>query len=233
MTIDTDQSNVSSIDDGCIIDKYLITNLGQELRIIFDEFPNNPRESSDCLGALKGYGDYSDYSDTGSLKNHIQRVPLYMIWEAYRTKGDLIILISFDPYMKIYKWRHFDNTINSETFDEINIDLIYHVPKARLLEEYRHGYNVLDHPIDFLSSRIPRKVIEEIVIPYVIAEIEEYTAYMRGDVFGWELIQSDNNIIIDSCFGYCSHDGIKLEDIIYDLPKETFKQLQMTQNLVR
>ena len=112
---------------------------------------------------------------------------------------------------KLYLYDHSGITISTSPFhcqwDSGQVGYIY-VTKEKAREEY---------------GRLTKKKIERI-LSYLDGEVETFDQYLRGDVYGYEILNEDGEHI-DSCHGFFGDDpttnGIK-----DSIPKELWPQLE-------
>jgi hypothetical protein len=156
---------------------------GLTIKIVADSDPMNPRTEYDNLGKMvcchKSYamGDKHSYHSSD-----------YNSWDAFladieKQEGPIV-------WLPIFMYDHSGQTINttgfSDPWDSGQLGFIY-VTKAKLREEY--------------SWKVINKKRLEQAKQYLIGEVETYDDYLTGNVYGYE-VQNSEGTTIHSCWGY-------------------------------
>ena len=63
---------------------------------------------------------------------------------------------------------------------------------------------------EFSKKRISKKLLDK-VIEILRSEVGIYDSYIRGNVFGYEIVEENGEDSVDSCWGYFSYEHL-LED---------------------
>lgn len=157
---------------------------GLELHIGYDDSPINPRTEFDNLGTIvskNGLGDkhefnWNNYSSYKEYQKDIEK-----------QRNVCVIL-------PVYKFEHGNIALSTTDFndrwDSCQIGFIY-ITK----EKVREWFSV---------KRINKK-LKDSIEKYLIEEIKTYGHYLNGDVYCYEIIDSENNHI-GSCYGFYDMD---------------------------
>lgn len=176
---------------------------GYTINIFLDEYPDSPR-NWDNLGIMQCFHRKYDLGD-----KHIIDSNDYNSWNEM----EHALIKNFDAavILPIYMYDHSGVTISTTPFscpwDSGRLGLIF-VTRDVLLKRYN---------IKKLSKKVlekAKKVLE--------AEVEIYDQYLRGDVYGFQVKDPDDNEI-DSCWGFYGDEGI--ENIINEAKNEIDKIL--------
>lgn len=154
---------------------------GKTINIKYDDCPESPREW-DNLGTMicfhgrynlgdKHNIDHNDYNSFGEMKKAIEK------------KYDAVVL-------PLYLYDHSGITISTSpfscNFDSGQVGFIA-ISKEKARNEY--GW-----------KNITAKRKERLTL-YLEGEVETYDQYLRGDIFGYEILNSDGKLE-DSCWGF-------------------------------
>lgn len=157
-----------------------------ELRIVHDEDVENPREW-DNIGTMVCFHKRYNLGD----KNNDYNSSDYGSWdemeEAICKREDVALILP------LYLYDHSGITINTTGFscpwDSGQVGFIF-VSKKKARKEY---------------GRLTKKVMEKLR-KYLLGEVETYDQYLRGDVYGFQLVEVDEDgeeiDTIDSCYGF-------------------------------
>jgi hypothetical protein len=159
------------------------------LEIRQDEYPESPRQDDNlstmiCFHGRYNLGDKHDYSHKD-----------YSGWAEMETA----IIKNEKPavILPLYLYDHSGITISTSPFsckwDSGQIGFIF-VSKEKLRKEY----NV---------KRLTQQIIDK-AEKVLLAEVETYDLYLRGDVYGYTLLD-ENDAVEDSCYGYFGDEGIE------------------------
>lgn len=168
------------------------------LKVFYDEYPESPREW-DNLGKMFCFHRRYNLGD-----KHQYRADDYNNWNEFlkAIKKDYNVAI----VLPLYMYDHSGITISTSPFschwDSGQIGWVF-VTK----EDIRNEYNM---------KRISKNLLEK-VEKVLISEVEIYDDYVRGDVFGYRLENSEGEEI-DSCYGFYGDNAIK--DIMTHIPEE-------------
>ena len=161
------------------------------IKIFNDESPESPRTSMDNLGKMICFhrrynlGDKHDYDHND-----------YSGWDEQRTaieKNENTCVI-----LPLYLYDHSGITISTSPFscrwDSGQIGWIF-VSKEKVRKEYG-------------VKRITKEVIEK-VTKVLEGEVETYDQYLRGDIYGYEIVEvtkcelgHEHETFKDSCWGF-------------------------------
>lgn len=151
-------------------------------RIVYDEYPANPRKEFDNMGTLVAFHNRYRLSDES-----IYNKDSFDSWNELKKQ----IIKDFNPsvILPVYMYEHSGVSLSTSGFscpwDSGQIGFIF-VSRKKALEEYN-------------AKRITKKIREKIET-CLNAEIKEYSNYLDGEVYGY-VIEEDGEII-DSCCGY-------------------------------
>ena len=180
---------------------------GKTINIVYDTNPESPREW-DNLGTMVCFHNRYNLGD-----EHSYRSDDFDSWDELKKQivsdeGECI-------FLPLYLYNHSGITMRTTSFscrwDSGQVGLIY-ISKKKVREEYG-------------VKRITKKLLDR-VLGYLIGEVETYDQYLRGDVYGFELLDSEGNKI-DSCYGFFGNDIKKNGMLDYcDLTEEEIKELE-------
>lgn len=147
---------------------------GYQIEIIQDEYPDNPREINDNFGTI--------------LYKHGSRYTLGDE-EAYQEDMEVIEnnpdFISLPVYAYIHSGVILNTTGFSCPWDSGKCGVIY-VSK----EDARKSFEV-----KVISKKIREKILE-----CLKSEVEEFSRYLGGEVYGYRILDKENEEV-DSCWG--------------------------------
>jgi hypothetical protein len=164
---------------------YKLTN-GKTLEVTQDEYPNNPRHDDNLSTMICFHGRYS----LGDKHNYDHKD--YSGW----AEMEKAIIKNEKPavILPLYLYDHSGITISTSPFscrwDSGQIGFVF-ISKDKVKKEYG-------------VKRVTIKEIEK-VTKVLLAELETYDLYLRGEVYGYTLI-NENGEIEDSCFGFIGSD---------------------------
>lgn len=188
---------------------------GYTIRIVLDEEPQNPRREFDHLGKMLCFHnaydlgdkhDYhqSDYSNWGDFLRGIKQregngyaLPLYLM-----DHSGLTISTGAETF----------EAVDSEQWEWGQVGWIF-VSRDQILTEFEScGWKIITNKRKEHILRILRE------------EVAEYDMYLRGDVYGYEVVNSEGEFV-DSCwgfYGYYEKSGLleAARDIIDGLEQE-------------
>ena len=160
---------------------------GYIIEVFHDENPESPR-NFDNLGTMVCFHKKYQLGDPHSY-----------------SKDELLDMVENDDYIAIplYLYDHGGLTMNTGGFEHIDslrwdwglVGYIL-VSKEKVREEFR-------------CKRIGKRIRQR-VYKILEAEVEEYDAYLRGEVYGYRIIDSKGNGI-DSCWGFYGDKKYALE----------------------
>jgi len=163
-------------------------NNGKTLEVTQDEYPNNPRHDDNLSTMICFHGRYS-LGDKHTYKHQDYSGWAEMEKAIIKNEKPAIIL-------PLYLYDHSGITISTTPFsckwDSGQIGFVF-ISKDKVKNEYG-------------VKRVTKKEIEK-VTKVLLAELETYDLYMRGEVYGYTLI-NENGEIEDSCFGYYGVESI-------------------------
>ena len=171
-----------------------MNSVNLKLEIVNDQYPENPREFYGNLAIMacfhKRYnlGDEtsfvtSDFSSWDEMEEHL-------------IEKEKVVCLK-----PLYLYDHDGITITTTPFrcrwDSGQLGFVY-TTKAKIREK-------------FMIKRVTKRMLA-LAERHIDAEVEGYDAYLRGDVYGWEITDLETEEVIDSCYGYydeahCRRDG--------------------------
>jgi len=169
------------------METYNLTN-GKTLEVTQDEYPYNPRHDDNLSTMICFHGRYS-LGDKHTYKHQDYSGWAEMEKAIIKNEKPAIIL-------PLYLYDHSGITISTTPFsckwDSGQIGFVF-ISKDKVKNEYG-------------VKRVTKKEIEK-VTKVLLAELETYDLYLRGEVYGYTLI-NENGEIEDSCFGYYGVESI-------------------------
>lgn len=195
---------------------------GYKIEIVAHDYPTNPREWDNVGKMVCENRNYNlgDEQYKNSYANSWREWFAYYVQENYSTG---LSLPSYDTYGyfdedgkevdKIWKWidsnmivfklwiyDHSGITINHSSVDSDNRGWdssnvgFHYITRERAVQEWGNKYFT--------------KAVEERAIACMEAGLETYDDYLRGDVYGYRILDKEENEI-DSCYGYYGYDHEK------------------------
>lgn len=156
---------------------------GRKLQIVVDRCPDSPR-NWDNLGTIVGFHKRYKIGDD----NHGYKSSDYDSWDEIESaiiKNEKPVVV-----LPVYMYDHSGQTISTSPFscrwDSGQVGFIY-VSREKALSELG-------------LKRITGKDKERIE-NILKGEIATYDQYIRGDVYGFEIVDKDGNVE-DSCYGF-------------------------------
>lgn len=175
------------------VDTYHLPD-GETLKIYDDCDPINPRVDWDTFGTMicwhrrYSLGDEHSFEDPGAFDEW---------WEEQGEHG---------IRLPVYLYDHSGITMNTTGFscrwDSGQVGWIY-ATKDDILNEYL-PYEKKTPVLDIIARR-PTSAMKERAKLLLVAEVEYYDIYLRGDVYGF-VLEDANGDEIDSCWGFYGHD---------------------------
>jgi hypothetical protein len=158
------------------------------LEVTQDEYPNNPRHD-DNLSTMVCFHNRYSLGDKHTYKHQDYSGWAEMEKAIIKNEKPAVIL-------PLYLYDHSGITISTTPFsckwDSGQIGFVF-ISKDKVKNDYG-------------VKRVTKKEIEK-VTKVLLAELETYDLYMRGEVYGYTLI-NENGEIEDSCFGYYGVESI-------------------------
>jgi hypothetical protein len=190
---------------------------GYEIEICYDEMAMNPRTEFDNLGHMVCFHKRYNLGD----ENHDYDSNDFDSWDeledAIYQDNDVCVCLP------IYMYDHSGLAINTTGFscpwDSGQIGFIF-IDKQTIRKEYG-------------VKRISKKLRQRIE-KYLIGEVETYDNYLSGSVFGYQIKETEEDEILDSCWGFYgyNHEQSGLLEyaknaIDYHIEQENKKQTQL------
>lgn len=161
---------------------------GYTIKVVMDPTPFNPRYEGwhfSLMVMRGGYGDRADLPMADSMREQIEALKqtmgkdmVYLQIRRYEHSG--VALRAYEPGQEVrgYPW---DCPWDSGWAGVI----------VASRDQIRHEYQ---------CKRVTKSVIERVYTVFR-AEVEEYGAYLNGDVYGYVIEDADGNYK-DSCYGF-------------------------------
>lgn len=187
-----------------------------------DGYPDNPREAFDHLGTIVCW--HSRYNLGDDQPNNSPEEWLTYLFLEYATDQEKRAQVSqYFNGMPLSECKEFlayyDNDLNCLIEKEIEVTAFPESVIALPIYMYEHGGITISTDqfscmwdsgqIGYIYvtreklekettlAESPREQIEK----YLIGEVEEYDAYLTGEVYGWQIETTDGDIL-ESCWGY-------------------------------
>ena len=173
------------------------------LKIEYDDMNESPREW-DNLGTMvcwkRNYilGDDHNYDNNREFMEVLSEELSDIEPERLYSKTDEQLMSIIEKYaviLPIYKYEHSGISLNTKGFscrwDSGQVGWIY-VTKKQVREEYG-------------AKRVSQKLKERIE-DYLKGEVDTYSQYVAGEVFGFILEDKETGNEIDSCWGFYGYD---------------------------
>lgn len=157
-----------------------------KLKLVHDSSPDSPR-NWDNLGTMICFHRRYDLGDKHSYSSDD-----YSSWEEMKKA----IIKEENPavILPLYMYDHSGISISTSPFscrwDSGQIGFIL-VSKKKALEEF--------------GGKIVTAKLKERIEKILEGEVETYTQYVEGDVYGFQIVDEDDDII-DSCYGFYGSD---------------------------
>jgi hypothetical protein len=156
------------------------------LKLVHDSSPETPR-TWDNLGTMVCFHNRYDLGD-----NHNYNSDDYNNWEemkkAIQKEENTAVILP------LYLYDHSGISISTGAFscrwDSGQIGFVL-VSKKKALEEF--------------GGKIVTKKLKERLEKILEGEVETYTQYVEGEVYGFQIVDEDDDII-DSCYGFYGSD---------------------------
>lgn len=166
---------------------------GYKIKILTDESPSNPRKDSNPLGRMICFHRRYDLGDKHDFKS-----------QDFNSWDELIAAVTKEEegpiiYLRLYLYDHSGivmncsgyGNIDPQGFDTTNVGLIY-VSKKRARKEY--GWKAIT------KKRV------QLLTEYLKDEVEIYSDYISGAVYGYGIYRPGEETSCDTCWGYYGHD---------------------------
>jgi hypothetical protein len=164
---------------------YKLTN-NKTLEVTQDEYAESPRQDDNLSTMICFHGRYS-LGDKHNYKHQDYSGWAEMEKAIIKNEKPAVIL-------PLYLYDHSGITISTSPFsckwDSGQIGFVF-ISKDKVKNEYG-------------VKRVTKKEIEK-ATKVLLAELETYDQYLRGEVYGYTLID-ENGEIEDSCFGFIGSD---------------------------
>ena len=158
------------------------------INIVYDEHSESPRVW-DNLGTIVGYGGRYRFVDVENPESG-GHGSYYADFLAYLRNESLSIKDVI--YLPVYAYIHSGICLSTTTFscrwDSDQVGYIY-VPKSGVRQE-------------FSTKRVSQKLSNKIE-NILTSEIKTFSQYLEGEVYGFEISDS-NGDLLDSCYGFYS-----------------------------
>ena len=157
----------------------------KRIEIYIDEYPQDPRENDNldtmiCLHKRYTLGDKHDY-----------KMDDFNSWEELEAQ----IIKDHNPVVieRLYLYDHSGITISTSPFscpwDSGVVGFVF-VSRKNALDNWSFGKHTNNR---YIRARVQK---------YIDASVKEYDQYLRGDVYGYKIIDNKTDEELDSCWGY-------------------------------
>ncbi len=158
------------------------------LNLVTDQFPQNPRRDRDNVTQIWAAHRRYELGDEGFESRAVTEA------EVKRLHGPIVLI------KKLYMYDHGGITIKTSPFDcrwdSGQIGWVW-ITRAKLKAEYRKSK-------EYPSQASWAEALLE-------AEVAEYDAYLRGDVWGYTIVEKATSTIVESCYGFYDEKDAKSE----------------------
>ena len=154
------------------------------IKIFHDENVPSPREESDHLGTML-------YASRRYVLGDVAAQSAEELYEVEHDRNKIVLPL----YLMDHSGQQMNTTGYGCQWDSGLVGFIY-VDKAKVREEYG-------------CKRISAKIRER-VLDVLRAEVEEFSQYLQGDVYGYCLMDEDN-VMLSSCWGFYGMDYCRSE----------------------
>jgi uncharacterized protein (DUF2249 family) len=155
---------------------------GYTMEIFVDHFPSNPRTEWDNAGTMVCFhrkyrlGDKHDYNSKD-----------FDSWAGLKKQ----IIKDHDPaaILPIYMYDHSGVTISTTPFDcpwDSGLVGYIYISKEKARDEFEFKR---------LTAKVKQQIAE-----YLVSEVKTYDQYLRGDVYGFQILEGDE--VIESVAGF-------------------------------
>ena len=153
------------------------------LKLLYDDYPLNPRVSEDSAGTMVCWHRRYNLGDKHSFEDSLA----FNAWRKTNGKGGVIL--------SLYLYDHSGLTMQTRPFscpwDSGQVGYIYATKETIVKEWGKTGK---------LTRTSKAKALK-----YLEAEVETYDQYLRGDVYGY-IIEDAQGEHVDSCWGFYGFD---------------------------
>jgi len=161
---------------------------GFEIKIVEDTFPLNPREEWDNIGHIVAWHRRYDLCDESEKHFSIEEFKTFM----RNTKG---------VFLPVYMYDHSGISLScdcvypyNDRWDAGQLGFIY-VTNKELCKEY--------------GVKRVTNVIRKKAVTLLRGEIQTFSAYVSGDVWGYQVIDPETDDSIAECYGFYGYDESK------------------------
>lgn len=163
---------------------------GLTVKIYYDDISENPRDW-DNLGTMALTHKRYDLGDTQNLLDFDD----FTGWHEVENFLDEQQAVYLPVYMYDHSGLAFSVHDFNDRWDSGQVGYIYALP-----ETIRREYNV---------KRISKQLRQQ-VERTLLSEVETYNQYHSGDVYGYEVLDSDGDVL-DSCWGFYGIEHVKTD----------------------
>ena len=189
--------------------KEVVNEVGR-LKVVYDEGYESPRDVNDTLGKMVCFHNRYCLGDA-----HNNKISDYDSWEEVcesilKTYGRNNIAVIMPLYLYDHSGLSISTTPYSCRWDSGQIGFIFATK-----EDVRSNFKV---------KRVTSKLVER-TREILLAEVEEYDSYLKGEVFGFILEDLEGNEI-ESFWGFIGTDSIKdMKDYIPEEYSELLEEI--------
>jgi hypothetical protein len=197
------------------------------LEVVYDYSPENPREWDNLGTIVAWHGRYNlsdeNYSDIRTFLEE-KTFHHFQTQEGLENATDERLWVLFEKeyvWLPVYMYEHGNIALSTESFigralhaewDSGQVGIVF-VSKEKIRKEYG-------------VKRVTKKILET-VFKVLRAEVEIYSNYLDGNVYGFKLYKKDGEELLDedSCFGFYGDDFVN-NGMEYYMPKEFLEELK-------
>lgn len=211
---------------------------GYNIEIVADDWVESPREWDNITKMICQHGRYylGDEEYKNSYANSWKEWFAYYVLENYSTGLNLKIYDTFGYFEdeeevdKVWEWIE-KNMIVMPLFLYDHSGLSISTSRICRWDSGQVGFMYITKKdaVKEFGKKYFTKAVEEKAIAWMEAELETYDNYLRGDVYGYRILD-ENGDELDSCWGFYGYDHEKsglLDDVKGTIKYEEKKLIQI------
>lgn len=187
---------------------------GYNIEIVADDVAESPREWDNVGKMVCQHRRYhlGDEQYENNYANSWKEWFAYHVLENYVLDLDLRIYGTFgyfeeeEEIEKVWRWIE-KNMIVMPLFLYDHSGITISTSKTCRWDSGQIGFMYItkEDAVKEFGNKNFTKAVEEEAIAYMEAELETYDNYLRGDVYGYRILDKEGDVI-DSCFGFYGYD---------------------------